>query len=392
MKTSSQIAALLCVVLFFGCQAAVEPTVSETEYAPADPATEQVASPDAETGDSEPVATEEVAVKNEEHGPGEEHEHGPGGGHGPGRGGPGFRGGRGPGGMAGMRPDMTTIHGMFGDRDKIRRTVKLRPDGAEALTESDDEKIAAFIKQHVPNMDARVLENNPLPPMTFHPVFVQLIKNSEKYTLQYDETEKGVKVTYQSDDPYVVMLVQEHAKLVSRFIRNGMEEIHTEYELPKFDEKIATAQAKAITARDALFQKLSGRLTEVIAAEGPAAAIEVCSREAAQLAEMVGKEQGVKIGRTALKLRNPKNTAPAWVQPLLESPPSEGQFVNLENDTVGALLPIRLQAKCVTCHGPQETLQEEIKAKLAEHYPNDAATGFKEGDLRGWFWVEVAVK
>jgi len=28
------------------------------------------------------------------------------------------------------------------------------------------------------------------------------------------------------------MLVQEHAKLVSRFVKNGMEEIHKPYNLP----------------------------------------------------------------------------------------------------------------------------------------------------------------
>ena len=35
--------------------------------------------------------------------------------------------------------------------------MKMLPDGAESLTESDDEKLAAMLKAHVPNMDARVL-------------------------------------------------------------------------------------------------------------------------------------------------------------------------------------------------------------------------------------------
>ena len=141
--------------------------------------------------------------------------------------------GRGPGAMQGMQADMTTLHAMFADRDKIKRTIKNLADGAEAITESDDEAIAKMLKEHVPAMEDRVLGNNPLPPMTFHPIFVELIKHAEDYTLTYEETDKGMKVKYESDDPYVVMLVQEHAKLVSRFIKNGMEEIHTPYELPK---------------------------------------------------------------------------------------------------------------------------------------------------------------
>lgn len=148
-------------------------------------------------------------------------------GHGPG-------GGR---GMGGMQGDMATLHAMFADRDKIKRTVKLLPNGAEAVTESEDETIADMLKAHVPAMEDRVLGNKPLPPMTFHPVFIALIKHADDYELSYEETDKGMKVKYQAEDPYVVMLVQEHAKLVSRFIKNGMEEIHTPYELPKLPKE-----------------------------------------------------------------------------------------------------------------------------------------------------------
>ena len=148
--------------------------------------------------------------------------------------------GRGPGAMQGMQGDMTTLHAMFADRDKIKRTITNLADGAEAVTESDDEAIANMLKEHVPAMEDRVLGNKPLPPMTFHPIFVELIKHAEDYTLTYEETDKGMKVKYQSDDPYVVMLVQEHAKLVSRFIKNGMEEIHTPYTLPEAPKGTST--------------------------------------------------------------------------------------------------------------------------------------------------------
>jgi len=179
------------------------------------------------------VAGEGIANSEEDH---EHRDAGPGQGAGMGRGmgmgrGPGGMGG-GPGAMGGMRGDMTTLHAMFADRDKITRTIKNLPDGAEATTESDDESIAALLKEHVPAMEERVIGNKPLPPMTFHPIFVELIKHAKDYTLTYEETEKGMKVKYHAETPYVVMLVQEHAKLVSRFIKNGMEEIHKPYSLP----------------------------------------------------------------------------------------------------------------------------------------------------------------
>jgi hypothetical protein len=136
--------------------------------------------------------------------------------------------------MEEMREDMTTLHSMFAQKDKIRRKVTNLPDGAEAVTESDDEAIADLLRAHVPAMEDRVIGNDPLPPMTFHPIFVQLIKHADQYTLTYEETEKGIRVRYTSDDPYVVHLVQEHAKLVSRFIKNGMQEIHKPYTLPNW--------------------------------------------------------------------------------------------------------------------------------------------------------------
>ena len=94
-------------------------------------------------------------------------------------------------------------------------------------------------------MEDRVVGNRPLPPMTFHPIFVELIKHSDDYTLTYEETEKGIKVRYTAEEPFVVMLVQEHAKLVSRFLKSGMQEIHKPYTLPKLKTKRKAKKAAA---------------------------------------------------------------------------------------------------------------------------------------------------
>jgi hypothetical protein len=46
---------------------------------------------------------------------------------------------------------------------------------------------------------------------------------------------------------------------------------------------------------------------------------------------------------------------------------------------------ITTQPLCLTCHG--EAISPEVAAKLSELYPDDRATGFREGDLRGAFVV-----
>lgn len=149
------------------------------------------------------------------------------------------------------------------------------------------------------------------------------------------------------------------------------------------------AKEKALAAKDALFEKLSGKLMAAVMADGPASAITVCNEAAPQLAQEVADEHNVKIGRTALKLRNPNNQRPAWAKGRMDVTRTKPQFLNLPKGGVGAILPIMLKPQCLACHGPQEQLAEGVAERLAELYPDDKATGFQDGDLRGWFWVEV---
>ena len=48
-----------------------------------------------------------------------------------------------------------------------------------------------------------------------------------------------------------------------------------------------------------------------------------------------------------------------------------------------------LKVQCLACHGLKEQISPEVQAQLDRLYPEDQATGFNEGDLRGWFWVNV---
>lgn len=37
----------------------------------------------------------------------------------------------------------------------------------------------------------------------------------------------------------------------------------------------------------------------------------------------------------------------------------------------------------------QAILEPAVRAELRDRYPRDEAVGFTEGEIRGWFWVEV---
>lgn len=150
-----------------------------------------------------------------------------------------------------------------------------------------------------------------------------------------------------------------------------------------------TPKERALQAKEALFKRLSSELMAAMSNAGPSAAIAVCSQKAPKIAEDVGREHGVSIGRTSFKLRNPANKPPEWAVNFVEQRVAKPQFVELDNHATGALLPIRLQPQCLACHGDKNQIADEVHERLAALYPEDSATGFKDGDLRGWFWVEV---
>lgn len=158
------------------------------------------------------------------------------------------------------------------------------------------------------------------------------------------------------------------------------------------EDAIAAAykrQAIAEKAKDALLERLSGRLVATMQSDGPVAAIDVCSKEAVTIAEAVGKEYGVEIGRTSFKLRNPANAPRDWVKPFVENRTDTPQHVELDDETLGVLFPIYLKVKCLMCHGQPSDILDAVKPELAKLYPDDDATGFHLDELRGWFWVEV---
>lgn len=155
------------------------------------------------------------------------------------------------------------------------------------------------------------------------------------------------------------------------------------------DEEQRRQRDAAFAAREALFGSLFAELTGALREGGPEAAIEVCATRAPAIAAAVSAEQGVRIGRTSFKLRNPKNTPPVWADLALDGRPSEALYFVDRSGRFGSLTPIRLAASCLQCHGSQDDIAPATRAALRRRYEADRATGFAEGDLRGWFWVEV---
>lgn len=152
------------------------------------------------------------------------------------------------------------------------------------------------------------------------------------------------------------------------------------------------AITKAQEAAQLLGKRLRERLSLAMKQGGPVAAVEVCAQEAQSLRMTVEQETGVKVGRASQKLRNPQDAAPPWVDAWL-SAQVKGQsptgFAKIDSGAVRVLKPILIEGVCLTCHGDEKTIPEEVHSTIAKHYPKDQATGYQLGDLRGALWAEA---
>lgn len=153
------------------------------------------------------------------------------------------------------------------------------------------------------------------------------------------------------------------------------------------DDKEKLQRAKEATKK--LGGTLMGELGKAVGEGDFAHGIEVCNIRAPEIrGRIVDEDERVEIGRTSFKLRNSDNTPPDWAKPYVDQRMAEEVVLKGPQDQLGLLAPIRLKEFCTNCHGTKEQIPDDVEQMLAQKYPNDRATGFAAGDLRGWFWVE----
>jgi hypothetical protein len=151
-----------------------------------------------------------------------------------------------------------------------------------------------------------------------------------------------------------------------------------------------------------LGQTLKSELMQKMSTGGPSEAVAFCAGNAHGLTQGVIADTGVTVGRSSLRLRNPANAGPDWVQAWLTEQgerPLQGLDGFRRIDVVEGgkkyarvLKPIGIEPVCLNCHGPSGEMQAAIRERLGENYPEDQATGYATGDLRGAIWAEMLVR
>lgn len=172
----------------------------------------------------------------------------------------------------------------------------------------------------------------------------------------------------------------------------------TEKEVPQ-DVQLSAEESLLIEASSELVRQFGGSLKKELMAAidkgGPVSAISVCRDAAPAMADShsVG---GWTIRRVSALNRNPDNRATLEEKEILTqfaaatAPGFIGRWHETDSvKTYRYYKPISVQPLCLKCHGNLQTMAPGVYQAVKKHYPDDRATGYQAGDLRGMFVVEV---
>ncbi|MCF7980347.1 MAG: DUF3365 domain-containing protein [Pseudomonadales bacterium] len=161
-------------------------------------------------------------------------------------------------------------------------------------------------------------------------------------------------------------------------------------------QPVASDTTQLHTEAMIIVQKFSGalkpQLKKALQTGGPLQAIEICATRAPNIARTLSHETGWEVKRVSLKPRHQEAQPDTWETKVLQTfnqrqqtgeVAAEINFSELVNGRYRFMQAQGVEPLCLTCHGQQ--LAKEVEKTLKEYYPNDQATGYSLGQIRGAF-------
>ncbi|PLW67400.1 DUF3365 domain-containing protein [Pseudohalioglobus lutimaris] len=155
------------------------------------------------------------------------------------------------------------------------------------------------------------------------------------------------------------------------------------------DQEVLIAEAQGLV--NAFAGRLKPELKQALSDGGPTLAIEVCASQAPKIADALAAESGWSVSRVSLKERNATRAkADDWERAVLEEfdqraaagePPPAINTSDIRNGQFRYMQAQGVEGVCLLCHG--EELSEEVRTSLEQYYPDDMATGYSLGQVRG---------
>ncbi|HHI79192.1 MAG TPA: DUF3365 domain-containing protein [Planctomycetes bacterium] len=150
-------------------------------------------------------------------------------------------------------------------------------------------------------------------------------------------------------------------------------------------------RAKAKVTTEAFVETLGAALKAALKEGGPSHAIEVCAKEAPKIAGRFSTD-GIQVHRIGTRVRNPHSGTPTLDERelLQKLSPTNPDILEPVNGKLVYLRAIYISKPlCLKCHGGPNDIAPQTRETLARLYPDDKATGYKMGDLRGAFVVRA---
>ncbi len=147
-----------------------------------------------------------------------------------------------------------------------------------------------------------------------------------------------------------------------------------------------------------LLGQLGQKLKAAMSTDGPVAAVSVCKESAPAIARQLSIANDAKVTRVGTRVRNQNMGVPnAWQKEALtqfEARLSQGEkaadieYWQVADNGHGKselryAKAIAIQPQCLSCHGSAQDIAAPLTEKLRIEYPNDQATGYSVGQLRG---------
>ena len=158
-------------------------------------------------------------------------------------------------------------------------------------------------------------------------------------------------------------------------------------------------QGKRITLLSG--KALSSEVVKAIEEGGLTHAVDYCHLKASPLTDSLSKANKVVIDRVSDQYRNPLHKADALDLQVLDTYRQQiasGQelqpHLEMTGDIVIFYSPILLlNPLCLQCHGePGSTMDAQVNEFIKTKYPDDLATGYKLGDLRGLWKITFSTE
>ncbi len=154
--------------------------------------------------------------------------------------------------------------------------------------------------------------------------------------------------------------------------------------------------------RKASFEALSSEVKAAMESGGVEKAVSYCNIQANPLVDSLSRVYDAEVSRTSFHFRNPENRPTqreepllvAYKQDLLAGKDLKDTVIYYDDGVTAYYSPIVIESPlCLTCHGqPGSTLSTGNAEFIRTLYPEDRATGFQMGDLRGMWTIKLNKK